>query len=69
MLRRACSQVKTTTDINVVFERGSPVGIDALLVLKSADEWDRFMRWMQRYAAGHDLSFEGAAVRAPVEPG
>lgn len=59
--------MRTTTEIKVVFERGSPVGIDALLVLKSTNEWERFMRWMQRYAEGHDLSFEGAAVRTPEQ--
>ena len=49
-----------TRDLDVAFERGSPTAMTAILVLKSTAEWDRFMRFMQRYAESNSLEFERA---------
>ena len=49
-----------TRDLDVAFERGSPSAMTAILVLKSTAEWDRFMRFMQRYAESNSLEFERA---------
>jgi photosystem II protein len=46
-----------TRDLDVAFERGSPTAMTAILVLKSTAEWDRFMRFMQRYAESNSLEF------------
>ena len=47
-----------TTDLEANFERGRPRGVTAILVLKSSSEWDRFMRFMKRYAEANSLQFE-----------
>ena len=49
----------STTDLEVIFEKGSPIALKAILVLKNVKEWDRFMRFMQRYAEANDLEFVG----------
>lgn len=49
-----------TADLSVTFKRGKPNGVTALLVLKNGEEWERFMRFMRRYAAANDLAFESA---------
>jgi photosystem II protein len=51
-----------TRDLDVAFERGSPTAMTAILVLKSTAEWDRFMRFMQRYAESNSLEFERAGA-------
>ena len=50
--------VLVTTDLDVQFERGRPHKLVAILVLKSSEEWDRFMRFMRRYAEQSGLTFE-----------
>lgn len=40
--------------------QGRPRFLEAILVLKSRDEWERFLRFMERYSASNDLSFESA---------
>ena len=37
------------------FVNGKPTAIEAVLVMKSVDEWERFMRFMERYAEDHGL--------------
>ena len=54
-----------STDLSVKFEKGRPSELEAILVLKSPDEWERFMRFMRRYALTNDLSFE----RSPAGDG
>ena len=49
----------STTDLELIFEKGSPIALKAILVLKNVKEWDRFMRFMQRYAEANDLEFVG----------
>nr|YP_009326620.1 photosystem II reaction center psb28 protein [Membranoptera platyphylla]AMJ16877.1 photosystem II reaction center psb28 protein [Membranoptera platyphylla] len=46
-----------TTDVNAKFINGKPQGIECIYIIKSPDEWDRFMRFMERYANNNKLSF------------
>ena len=46
-----------TREVKGKFVNGEPAGIEALFVMKSVDEWDRFMRFMNRYAEQNGLGF------------
>ena len=46
-----------TRDVNGKFVNGKPAALQVLYLMKSVDEWDRFMRFMERYAEAHDLGF------------
>nr|YP_010155945.1 photosystem II reaction center psb28 protein [Cumathamnion serrulatum]QQY85375.1 photosystem II reaction center psb28 protein [Cumathamnion serrulatum] len=46
-----------TTDVNAKFINGKPQGIECIYIIKSPIEWDRFMRFMERYANNNKLSF------------
>ncbi|MDD1436564.1 photosystem II reaction center protein Psb28 [Dolichospermum sp. ST_sed10] len=37
------------------FVNGKPESLEAIYVMKSNDEWDRFMRFMERYAQNNGL--------------
>ena len=50
----------STPDLEVIFEKGKPIALKAILVLKSRGEWERFMRFMERYAKANDLDFVGS---------
>ena len=47
-----------STDLTLEWTDGRPSDLVAILVLKSVAEWERFMRFMKRYAAANDLGFE-----------
>nr|YP_009392778.1 photosystem II protein W [Bostrychia tenella]ARW61340.1 photosystem II protein W [Bostrychia tenella] len=49
-----------TTDVNAKFINGKPEGIESVYVIKNPNEWDRFMRFMERYANNNNLSFTKA---------
>nr|YP_010619171.1 photosystem II protein W [Pterosiphonia complanata]WAX03184.1 photosystem II protein W [Pterosiphonia complanata] len=49
-----------TTNVNAKFINGKPQGIECTYVIKSPLEWDRFMRFMERYANNNNLSFTKA---------
>jgi len=57
---RDAEGVLHTRDVDVSFERGRPRGMTAILVLKSSTEWERFMRFMRRFAESNSLEFESA---------
>jgi photosystem II protein len=44
-------------DVKCKFVNGEPKAIEAIYVIKSGSEWDRFMRFMERYAEDHGLAF------------
>ncbi|WP_392533259.1 photosystem II reaction center protein Psb28 [Nostoc sp. C117] len=44
-----------TREVKAKFVNGKPEGLEALYVMKSSEEWDRFMRFMERYAAQNGL--------------
>nr|QCI04543.1 photosystem II protein W [Apoglossum ruscifolium] len=46
-----------TKDVNAKFINGKPKGIECIYIIKSPSEWDRFMRFMERYAKNNKLSF------------
>mmetsp|Transcript_8289 Transcript_8289/g.12704 ORF Transcript_8289/g.12704 Transcript_8289/m.12704 type:complete len:147 (-) Transcript_8289:99-539(-) len=50
----------STTDVNARFSNGKPQAIESVLVMKNPQEWDRFMRFMERYAEANGLAFTKA---------
>ncbi len=49
-----------TREVNAKFVNGQAAALEALYIIRSADEWDRFMRFMERYAAENELGFNKA---------
>nr|QCI08585.1 photosystem II protein W [Spermothamnion repens] len=49
-----------TTDVSAKFINGRPQGIESLYIIKSPTEWDRFIRFMDRYAKNNNLTFNKA---------
>lgn len=49
--------VLMTKDVNARFINGKPTSIEALYIMKSPATWDRFMRFMERYAKENGLTF------------
>ncbi len=46
-----------TREVKGRFVNGQAQGIEAVLIMQSADEWERFMRFMERYSEEHGLGF------------
>lgn len=46
-----------TREVNAKFVDGKPSAIEAIYVMKSSEDWDRFMRFMERYAEENGLGF------------
>lgn len=44
-----------TTDVNARFTNGKPQAIESTYVMKSPEEWDRFMRFMEAYGEANGL--------------
>ena len=49
----------SSTDVSASFVNGQPSALSVTYIMQSSDEWDRFMRFMDNYAAGNDLGFAG----------
>lgn len=47
----------TTREVKAKFVNGQPEALEAIYIIRSAAEWERFMRFMERYANEHDLGF------------
>jgi Psb28 protein len=47
----------STVDVQAKFINGKPDRIEAKYVMRSTLEWDRFMRFMERYAEDKGLGF------------
>lgn len=47
----------STREVNAKFINGQPEALEAMYVMKSVEEWDRFIRFMERYAEENDLGF------------
>ena len=45
-------------DVKGKFVNGKPSAIEATLLMRSADEWERFIRFMDKYAAEHGLGLQ-----------
>jgi photosystem II protein len=46
-----------TREVKGKFVNGQPTALEAILLMKSKGEWERFMRFMERYAEEHGLGF------------
>ncbi|KAL8101967.1 photosystem II reaction center Psb28 protein [Apium graveolens] len=46
-----------SVDVNAKFVNGKPAGIEAKYVMRNPQDWDRFMRFMERYANANSLQF------------
>ncbi|HEY9698260.1 MAG TPA: photosystem II reaction center protein Psb28 [Trichocoleus sp.] len=47
----------STKEVKAKFINGQPDALEALFVIKSAEEWERFLRFMNRYAEENGLGF------------
>merc|ERR1711884_692190 len=45
----------STTDVNAKFMNGKPQSIESVYYMKSPREWDRFMRFMEKYGEENGL--------------
>ena len=50
----------STRDINAKFVQGKPKTLQAIYIMKNAEAWDRFMRFMERYSDENNLTFKRA---------
>ncbi|MCA1993687.1 MAG: photosystem II reaction center protein Psb28 [Coleofasciculus sp. S288] len=46
-----------TREVKGKFVNGQPTALEAIVLLQSQGEWERFMRFMERYAEQNDLGF------------
>lgn len=46
-----------TREVKGKFVNGKPTAVEAILIMKSVEEWERFMRFMERYAQEQGLEF------------
>ena len=46
-----------TREVKGKFVNGKPEALEVIHLMRSQDEWDRFMRFMERYAQDHELGF------------
>ncbi len=44
-----------TREVKAKFINGQPHSLEGKLIMRSSDEWDRFMRFMERYAKEQGL--------------
>ncbi|MEA5510019.1 photosystem II reaction center protein Psb28 [Crocosphaera sp. UHCC 0190] len=49
-----------TREVKGKFINGKPTSVEAILIMNSSEEWERFMRFMERYAKENDLGFSQA---------
>ncbi|CAK8571716.1 unnamed protein product [Lathyrus sativus] len=49
--------VLQSVDVNAKFLNGKPSGIEAKYIMRTPRDWDRFMRFMERYSNANDLQF------------
>lgn len=47
-----------TRDVLAKFINGKPDALEAVYIIKSPTEWDRFIRFMNRYAEENELGFK-----------
>ena len=50
----------STTDVNASFVNGKPQSVECRYVMQSPQDWDRFMRFMERYGEANGLGFTKA---------
>ena len=52
--------VLETRNVTVMHLKGKPRGIRAIYIMKNSEDWNRFMRFMERYGKSHGLAFTKA---------
>ena len=57
-----------STDVSASFVNGQPVSLQVTHVMPTAEKWERFIRFMDRYAAASELGFDGGAAPAAGAP-
>ena len=45
----------STRDVNGKFVNGEPAGVEAVYVMRGQEEWERFIRFMDRYAEANGM--------------
>ena len=50
----------TTREVKAKFVNSKPTALEAIYIMNSTAEWDRFMRFMERYSAANGLGFDKA---------
>jgi photosystem II 13kDa protein len=50
----------TTRDVKAKFINGKPAALEAKYVMGTPADWDRFIRFMERYSASNELGFQKA---------
>ncbi|QSJ19502.1 photosystem II reaction center protein Psb28 [Nostoc sp. UHCC 0702] len=50
-----------TREVKAKFVNGRPEGLEAVYIMKSVEEWDRFIRFMERYGEENGLEFTKTA--------
>lgn len=56
-----------TREVKARFVNGKPFALEATYTWKTSDDFERFMRFAERYATSHDLGFAGADAPAEDE--
>lgn len=46
-----------TREVKGKFVNGQPTAVEAIILMRSSEEWERFMRFMERYAEENGLGF------------
>ncbi|MBV8886621.1 MAG: photosystem II reaction center protein Psb28, partial [Chroococcidiopsidaceae cyanobacterium CP_BM_RX_35] len=46
-----------TREVKGKFVNGKPEALEVIHLMKSVEEWERFMRFMERYSQEHGLEF------------
>jgi photosystem II protein len=49
-----------TREVKAKFINGQPSGLEALYLMRNTEEWERFMRFMERYSEANGLGFNKA---------
>lgn len=55
-----------TREVTAKFINGQPKSIEAIYTMRSRQEWDRFIRFMDRYAESHGLGFSDGDQESPA---
>ena len=56
-----------TREVKARFVNGKPSALEATYTWKTPEDFDRFMRFAQRYAESHDLGFAGRSSEGDSE--
>lgn len=49
-----------TRDVYALFVNGKPKSVESIYIMKSHDDWNRFMRFMEKYGENNGLIFNKA---------